>query len=285
MAKVIKPVFFSGIYFLFPLYLNCFLAQYASAQTWEYQLNQPSEVFSLPKSLQEISGLTWLSSGKLLALQDEKARIYQLNIKEKRIEKTIDFAKDGDYEGIEIWGDDIFCLRSDGKIYQISSFRRDDFEVTKYKTDLDEKNDPEGLAYDATRKELWIACKASAFIDKKTKKKRGLYRFRTLQKDVGKEPSILIDVESLSIINKKVNDFAPSALAFHPINGNIYILSSIGKSLLVLNRKGEVLALEKLPKNIYPQPEGICFDPQGRMYISNEAKDDAANILTILRKD
>ncbi|MBK7408618.1 MAG: SdiA-regulated domain-containing protein [Saprospirales bacterium] len=68
--------------------------------------------------------------------------------------------------------------------------------------------------------------------------------------------------------------FAPSALAIHPLTGHLYLLSSVGKLLVVLDREtGAIIYVQKLKKSVHPQPEGICFDPDGTMYISNEGKD------------
>ena len=72
--------------------------------------------------------------------------------------------------------------------------------------------------------------------------------------------------------------FSPSAIAIHPFTGDIYITSSVGKLMVVLNAEGQLLYIEKLKKSIHPQPEGLCFDRQGNMYIANEGKDEAAFI-------
>jgi uncharacterized protein YjiK len=69
-------------------------------------------------------------------------------------------------------------------------------------------------------------------------------------------------------------EFGPSGVAVHPILSNIYVISSINKVLLVLSAEGKILEMVKLDKNRFPQPEGICFDKDGTMYLSSEAKDD-----------
>jgi uncharacterized protein YjiK len=72
--------------------------------------------------------------------------------------------------------------------------------------------------------------------------------------------------------------FSPSAIAVHPITGEIYVTSSKGKLLLVLDRQGRIVHLEKLKKSLHTQPEGICFDADGTMFIANEGKDGKAKI-------
>jgi DNA-binding beta-propeller fold protein YncE len=66
--------------------------------------------------------------------------------------------------------------------------------------------------------------------------------------------------------------FSPSSIAVHPITGHLYITSSKGKMILVLSPDGKILHIEKLQKPIHPQPEGLCFEKDGTMWISNEAK-------------
>jgi sugar lactone lactonase YvrE len=61
-------------------------------------------------------------------------------------------------------------------------------------------------------------------------------------------------------------------LAIHPIYGDIYIISSVGKLLIILNRHGKVQNVEELDPKLFRQPEGICFSPKGDMFISNEGQ-------------
>jgi sugar lactone lactonase YvrE len=46
----------------------------------------------------------------------------------------------------------------------------------------------------------------------------------------------------------------------------------------VLDRQGKIVHLEKLKKSLHTQPEGICFDADGTMFIANEGKDGRAKI-------
>jgi len=68
-------------------------------------------------------------------------------------------------------------------------------------------------------------------------------------------------------------EFSPSSIALHPQNGNLYLLSAVGNVFMVINFKGEVVYLEKLKGKVHQQPEGICFDSKGGMFISNEGSD------------
>ncbi|MGB3800507.1 MAG: hypothetical protein WA952_11895, partial [Lewinella sp.] len=71
----------------------------------------------------------------------------------------------------------------------------------------------------------------------------------------------------------RYNKFSPSGLAIHPLSGNLYLTSSVGKQLGVISPQGKVELLVNLPRKFFPQPEGICFTADGTMYISSEARD------------
>ena len=82
-----------------------------------YDLANPAATFKLEDELVEISGLTF-SNGKLLAVQDEKGKVYALNPQTGKIIGEQKFWSKGDFEGIEVAGDYIFALKSNGNIYK-----------------------------------------------------------------------------------------------------------------------------------------------------------------------
>ena len=81
------------------------------------------------------------------------------------------------------------------------------------------------------------------------------------------------------ITDKKNTSFQPSGIAIHPITNHIYMIATAGKLLVVLSPEGEILGVEELDKDELKQPEGITFDQQGNMYISNEARGGKGNIM------
>ncbi len=90
-----------------------------------------------------------------------------------------------------------------------------------------------------------------------------------------------LGVELLAFFDSSKGDmsFQPSGIAIHPITGNIYILGSVGNLLIVFSRDGTMLAMVKLRSRYFPQAEGICFSPDGTLYIANEGDVDKGTVL------
>ena len=71
----------------------------------------------------------------------------------------------------------------------------------------------------------------------------------------------------------------PSGIAIHPISGKTYLLAHVGKALIVFDENGEIEEYMPLNPSLFPQPEGICFNQQGDLFISNEASFSRPSIL------
>jgi uncharacterized protein YjiK len=265
-----------------------------------YHLENPDARYQMPDYLEEISGLSYYGKGKLACIQDEKANIYVWNLEKEKIVDKFEFGKDADYEDIAVVGKTAYILRNNGNIYRIDDFKHKDRKVHTYKTPLKEKNNTEGLAYDPLSNTLLVACKGSPSIDEENPYKgyKAIYKFDLEEEELITKPYFLIDLERLdSYINqsafarfsariaKKLHiiesetSFMPSGLAIHPLHGDIYIISSVGKLLIILNRKGKVLDVKELDPKEFRQPEGICFSPAGDMFISNEGQGGKGYIL------
>ena len=239
---------------------------------FKYDLGNPVDRYKMPKYLEEISGLSYYGNGKIACVQDEKAFIYVLNLEKEEIIDKYDFGDDGDYEDIAIVNKTAYILRNNGTIYRVKDFKKKDRKVKKYPTELKEKNDAEGMAYDSNTNALLIACKGSPSIGKENSYEgyRAIYKFDLEKKKLVTTPHFLIESET---------SFKPSGIAIHPLDGDIYIISSVGKLLIILNREGEVKDVKELDPEIFLQPEGICFSPQGDMYISSEGQGEKGYIL------
>jgi uncharacterized protein YjiK len=241
-----------------------------------YNFEEPTEKYVLPDKLKEISGLSYYKNNQLVCVNDEEGKIFIYDITEKKIVDKIPFGKDGDYEGVEIVGDEVFVLKSNGKLkgFKIGeAFEREidcsEPEVIEY----------EGLGYDPKSKYLLLVAKERV---KDVDDKKMIYAYDFDRKVLFKH--IAIPQEQVTDdVNGK--NFKPSGIAVHPKTGQTFIIASSGKKLLVLSEKGQKEALISLNPAIFRQPEGICFSPDGELFISSEGKDGDGYILRFLRNE
>ena len=243
-----------------------------------YHLQQYEQKYKLPSVLTEVSGVADLGDGELACIQDEKGIVYIYSIKEEKIKDKIRFAKDNDYEDLEVVGTTVYVLRSDGNIFEIKDFRGTN-QVTEYSTPLEEKNDAEGMCYNSQTNSLWIACKARSGLGKHVSGFRAVYGFNLDTKKLSEKPVIALDIEHLQDLAGKEIPFEPSGIAIHPITGDKYIISSVGLVLVVLDSQDEIKHLQSLDHKGFKQPEGIFFTRNGDLYLSNEGRGGKGNIL------
>ena len=262
----------------------------------QYNLDHPNLTLNLSKELMEISALSYdINTKNLLAVNDEKAKIYFLDIQSGKIQQEYSFGKKGDYEGIELIDNLIYIVKSNGHIF---SFNMDSKTMSDvYKTPLSTNNDIEGLGYYKNRNELILACKAAPNLDKQPvpKHTKAFYTFNLDKNELNLDPLFIITDEELKQFfknrpqqeeskktkqkfEKRLKSFSPSAIAQHPINSYFYILSSVGKLLIVADERGRIKDVQFLNPDLFAQPEGICFHPDGTMYISNEGRSLVAKI-------
>lgn len=248
-----------------------------SENDWEgpphYNWKNPEKYF-LPDILLEVSGITWHQGNPdtLYAQQDESGRIFILPTGEKKY-SDFRFGKDGDYEDLAELGNFFFVLRSDGLIYSFPfhSMQKKEQETVIEWEGLLPKGEYEGL-YGKDNNELYVLCKSC----KSDEKHKGVSVYvLEWQEDSLLLPKSNFQIMDLDIEAKlgesmKAGRFQPSALAQHPITRDWYILSSTNKLLVVTNNKWQILSAWTLAPSLFRQPEGLAFDYNGNMYISNE---------------
>ena len=265
-----------------------------------YNLEHPDTVFQLPDRLKEISGISYFKKNKIACVQDEEAILYIFDTQRGEVISEFEFGKDGDYEDIAIVKNNAYILRSDGTLFKIKNFETNPKKAKKINTALRQKNNTEGLCYDTYTNALLIACKNSPSIEKEKPFNgfKAIYRFDLKIKTLIEEPAYLLDFSKIdsakdtgsvaefftnTAVKLKLSDgsrFYPSAIAIHPFDTEkIYLISSIGKLLLVMDRQGTITDVIKLDSRIFNQPEGICFSENGDLFISNEAENGGGNIL------
>ncbi len=237
-----------------------------------YNIQKP-EVRELGKSVNEISGLTYnTDDSTLLAISDSKRKIFQIDLHR---EKLRDYAEkvytQSDFEDIVKIDTAIYVLISDGSILSMPPHVADSSKTVVYPTPFRGKNDFETMYYDPAANGLIVICKECE--EEKGQKKRTAYRFDLVEKSFDDAPFYSISTTDVKALVKNDDaEFRPSAAAINPKDKNLYIIASAGSLFVKTDTKGKVLEAYNLNPDVYPQPEGLAFGPDGTMYISNEGK-------------
>jgi uncharacterized protein YjiK len=243
-----------------------------------YDINKPEKI-KVKEILDEISGIVYSKEHNVLvAVDDEQGRLFRIDLKETFNYTLSKFAPNGDYEDLAYTGKEWFVLKSTGELYLVKNAFTDNVAHEKFPFP-GKGNEFEGLYYDDGSNSLWLLCK-SCTADKNTNTV-SIYAFDVATRQFKTEPVWQIDVNKIKEqLSLKELSFKPSAIAIHPLQKQLFILSGVNKMLIVADRNGNIISCYKLDPSHFRQAEGITFADNGDMYISNEATDDAyANIL------
>jgi len=276
---------------------TCAEAPVSAGQIAGYDLTRPSTVFILPDILMEISDLTEVDTTSFACIQDEKGVLFLYDAVKNEIKKQYAFHRDGDYEGITRVGGTVFVLRSDGTLFEVSNYEATDSYTTSYPTGIP-ANNSEGLCYDPDNDRLLLACKGKIGKGRQYKDQRVIYAFDLHTKTLSKEPVYDFDLKIIkkfavarsinisSIRSRKrgrlpepIIRFRTSAIAIHPLEKRLYLLSSVDRLLFVFDMKGTIEHIELLDPVLFNQAEGITFFKNGDMLITNEGQGKKPTLL------
>ena len=255
------------------------VSQKSAPSSYQYDLKKPDHSWQLQEGLNEISGNTWVDKDHLIVIEDLDPELYLLKIDDKNaaIEKKIEFQKNGkgkfDIEDVTINDGVVYALWSHGVLFKISNWNSSDPTVEKWPTSLSKDNNTEGVCYDPVTKNLLIACKDDSGIPGEKKSTKAVYQFNVQSKMLDQKPFLVIHKEDFKKLTGDDLHFNPSAITIHPVTHNIYLLSTRdNKCMAVYDRTGKLIAFQKIDDELMRQPEGICFSPDGKLYISSEGK-------------
>lgn len=253
-----------------------------------YDMTYPYAYFELDDLVKKVSGLSPTSDPKTVAsIQEEEGKLYMIDKKTGKIASNTFFTTEGEFQAVEMVGDDAYALKSNGQLYKISNLKGAQRTVKMLRTNLPRTANLQGLAYDIANNRLLIAAKGQ----KEGEFTKQIYAFDVKTGQTNPEPVFEISLASfkeflapkkekqylglrkdyVETASTKGFDFAPSSIAVHPLTGNIFVISPINNVLLVMGQQGEILEMTKLKKEHHLQPEGICFDEEGTMFIANSS--------------
>ena len=246
-----------------------------------YSLND-FQMIVLQDEMEEISGLEWVGKEGLLAIEDESPIVYSLDPQTGKILQKEKFGKkNSDIEDISWINDVAWVLQSDGTLYEVTSVFNEKSESTKYEFPIDKKRDMEAMVISEDGASIYVFCKSCKWDN--SANEASVFRFDLSSKSYKTPVFTTIkrsDMEALLKADElKDLEIEPAAAAFHPIEKELYVLSSSGKWLMIADANFQPKEVYRLNRKIFKQPEGITFDPKGNMYISNEARGGKPNIL------
>ncbi len=250
----------------------------SSTANFSYDLNNPTLTWKLPGQLIEVSGNTWIDTDHVVLIEDLHPDLYLVKIDDKSatLEKTIPFAETDkdklDIEDVTYFDNTVYALWSHGVLFKIEDWRSTP-KVSRINTGLGKENNTEGLCYDPVSKQLLIACKDDAGIPDEKKSAKTVYQFDITNQKLISPPFMVIHKKDFEALTGDKLSFNPSAIAVHPLTHDIYILTTRdNKGMAVFSHEGVLKSYQAIDKGLMPQPEGICFSPQGKLYISSEGK-------------
>ncbi|MBL7697748.1 MAG: SdiA-regulated domain-containing protein [Chitinophagaceae bacterium] len=232
--------------------------------------------WDMPAELKEISALCNIGENQFACVQDEVGIIYVYNTADKKIENKIKFAETGDFEGVAFTGDHYYVVRADGLLFETPLDENPD-NTKEYKTSLTVKHNVEGLCYDRENNRLLLAIKDE---EPNNPGYKGIYAFDLRKKVFIEEPVFKIDLRHSLFDQSKKKKVMPSAITIHPKTKEIFITDGPQSRLLIMDEAGKPKHFIELGKK-FAQPEGITFDHDGNLFISNEGTKQPGNILQV----
>lgn len=248
-----------------------------------YDLSVP-EKFNMPESLLEISGIAFHKGdgNTVYSIQDEDGKLYKQSWGVKK-QTNVHFASKGDYEDLAILNETVFILKSNGSIYVFplgEIYKKEADHVKQWKKILPE-GEYESLYADEATHKLYAISKNSDDDHKNRQSTGYIFTYDPANGNLAVSGDFKIDSRQIEAFGTPIKSgLKASALAKNPGTGEWYILSSVQKMLVVTTPDWKVKEVHKLSSSIFNQPEGIAFDKNSNLYISNEGDEiTAGNIL------
>jgi uncharacterized protein YjiK len=214
------------------------VARQLAAPVTDSGAQSPIAVWVLPTELAEISGLTEMPDGMLLAHADERARVAAIDPRKGLLQRrfTLGAGVRGDFEGITMVGDTAFLVTSSGVIYRFLAG-----------ADVVEEFENHLLLYKVSRADA-----------------------RALP------VPIAIPLDRV-IANKEWKTLHPSDITMDPSTGNYVVIASQERAIVEVTPAGVLVRSESLPER-HRQPEGVVITRDGLLVIGDEARQGSASI-------
>jgi uncharacterized protein YjiK len=250
----------------------------ARALRWVDLDDEPLRI-RLPGRLEEISGLAMTPRGTVLAHDDERARIYEIQPRNGEILREIrvgDGSLRGDFEGIALVGDTVHVVTSDGRL--LTFVDNGGSEAPDYRGRVlgtEDLCEAEGLAWSATRSALLIACKE--ILDDRFKKGALVLAYDPATSTLDPEPALNLTRSALEDAGLP-RRLQLSGIEVEANPGTWALISAQDQVLLEVTPDGEILGHGELRQRWHRQTEGITFSRGGNLILSDEGDGGRARL-------
>ena len=250
-----------------------------------YSLDSGSSTqWRLPDRLNEISGLAMTPDGRLLAVDDEVAIIYEIDYDSGILIKAFALGKPvikGDFEGIAVADGLVYLTTSSGRVYLFAE-GADGQRVTfdNFDSGLGSYCEIEGLVQSNDDSRLYFMCKKA----RKKSEIRGLSLFAwdIARRELLPDESIVLPEEKI-MRQLRIDRFSPSGITIDRQSGNRIIVASRQRALAEITKDGKLVATRNLGSR-HKQAEGIELAIDGRLVIADEGGSHRAR-LAVYKQD
>jgi uncharacterized protein YjiK len=261
------------LFILLVALVGLFVFQSKNKSKGDFKIEKPDAQQYLSGQLKEISGISYYAENQVICINDEQGLLFIYDYQKEQIVDTLEFSEEGDYEDLAYHENKAYVLRSDGQITVFDT-------ISKTSTTIDCRQDKvqeyEGLCHDASANSLLLAAK-------EMEGEKTIFQYDLMTEKLSEKFNIGKD--DISKNGKHGKEFKPSGIAIQPLSNNIYVLASAGKKLLIYGANGILKHQYNLDEDQFPQPEGICFTPNGDLIISSEGKSGKASISIFGKKN
>ena len=244
-----------------------------------YDLKKPARRFKLPKQWREISGLTMLAENRILAHDDERGVVCEIDYRAGTIVKAFALSDRrnpvaDDFEGIAAAEGRLYLVSSAGRLYEFGEGADQETVLYNlYTTGIGRDYEIEGLAYDPDQRVLLLVSKNPR--NPQLADHIAIYRWSLETKQLVEDSRILIPVAELAHrIDRK--QFQPSGIERHPLSGNYFVVAARQRAIAEITPQGQVLAIAALAADRHPQAEGIAFTADNTLIVSDEGANKRA---------
>lgn len=237
--------------------------------------------WKLPRRLAEISGLAMTTDHRLLAHNDEKGVVYEIDYRNGSIVKAFQLADMAtpvadDFEGIATVDDQVYLVTSAGRLYECGEGADGEPVLfNSYATGVGRDCEIEGLAYDESRRALLLMCKNPRRAD--LEEQLAIYHWSIDEKQLNEAGRTVIPVIEFSrhIGGKK---FQPSGIERHPVSGNYFVVAARQGAIAEITPGGQVVAAKQFSAQWHRQAEGITFAADGALIVADEGAGGKARL-------